>query len=61
MPVYEFKCPNCSTLFEIALEVHNRDEVPVWCVCKNRMERQIAKPGVAFKGHGFYTTDKDKK
>lgn len=58
MPAYEYACPECD-LFTIASKSFTkRDEAPNCVMCGNTMIRQFATPSIAFKGSGFYTTDK---
>ncbi|MCD6217902.1 zinc ribbon domain-containing protein [bacterium] len=55
MPIYEFKCTKCKTIFE--------DRVPVGqhthkCpICGGKAKKQISSVGIIFKGSGWYCTD----
>lgn len=56
MPLYEYKCDSCGSVFEVMqkfsdtpLEVHEG--------CGGRVERLISPPAFHFKGSGWYVTD----
>lgn len=56
MPVYDFKCSECSTVFEIKRSPKQRDDVH--CPeCESPAKRVFTPVGVVFKGSGFHTTD----
>ena len=56
MPVYEYKCNDCSTKFELRCGFDDEPEVP--CPrCRSRVRRIFSAVPVIFKGSGFYTTD----
>ena len=60
MPVYEYKCTVCGLSFEKRL--HFSDD-PNLVVCPNghrQVRRRFSKPGIVFKGSGFYVTDSRK-
>ncbi len=61
MPIYEYKCQNCSRIFENFQPL--TDEVIGECIyCGAPAKRIISgKVGVVFKGSGFYVTDYKKK
>lgn len=57
MPTYDYKCTECSEVFE---KFHGISESPeVSCPkCSSTAEKQIsAGAGIHYKGSGFYTTD----
>jgi len=60
MPIYEYKCDDCSTRFE--LRCNFSDEPESFCPeCKGQARRVFSPVPVIFKGSGFYTTDSRKK
>lgn len=56
MPRYDYKCPACGKVVEIA---HPADKPIIVCCddCEEIMKKQIGEVGIAFKGSGFYSTD----
>lgn len=60
MPIYEYACPKCGAVREVMRVIEERD-LPVYCECSESMERQLARPGLHFKGSGFYATDYKRK
>jgi putative FmdB family regulatory protein len=58
MPVYDYKCTQCSGTVEFKREFGDSTE-PV--CCNETMSRQWSSPGVVFHGTGFYSTDNRKK
>ena len=56
MPVYDFKCSECSTVFEIKRSPRQLDDVR--CPeCDAPAKRVFTPVGAIFKGSGFHTTD----
>lgn len=59
MPLYEYKCRDCSHRFE---RVHSyQSRAPRCPECGGRSERQLSAPAIQFKGTGFYITDYARK
>jgi len=63
MPLYEYKCLNCKTVFNIRVKytehVFNNPMCPH---CYNyNTNRVIPKINITFKGEGFYKTDSKKR
>ena len=57
MPIYEYKCKKCDTIFE-ELQSINDDPLKECPTCKCEVERLISGGGgFIFKGGGFYATD----
>jgi putative FmdB family regulatory protein len=57
MPTYEYKCSECSHVFEI-FQVITDEPVKVCPKCGGEVNRLIgAGAGLLFKGKGFYITD----
>ena len=59
MPLYQYKCNDCETIFE---RQQRMVEPPVReCPeCQGSVRRLITSVGVVFKGSGFYVTDNRK-
>ena len=56
MPLYDYKCPNCSTKFEVRRSFEDRS--PAICPKCTAQGQLIFSPvAVIFKGPGFYITD----
>lgn len=59
MPIYEYKCDDCSTQFELRCGF---GEEPEPCPkCEGRVRRVFSSVPIIFKGSGFYITDSRKK
>ena len=59
MPIYEYKCENCSTQFELK---HGFNDGLMACCpkCSGKTRRLFSPVAVIFKGSGFYITDSRK-
>lgn len=56
MPIYEYECLTCGTIFEKRQSFSE----PPKAVCPNGhpdTRRRLAVPAIVFKGSGFYVTD----
>ena len=59
MPTYEYKCPDCSSRFELRRSFS--DDSPVSCPqCQCIAQRLFVPVPVIFKGSGFYVTENRK-
>jgi putative FmdB family regulatory protein len=60
MPLYEYKCSKCHSVFEVIQKV---TESPLKkCVkCGGAATKMISAPAIQFKGSGWYITDYAKK
>ena len=60
MPLYEYKCSKCHSVFEVIQKV---DEPPLKkCLnCGAAVHKQISAPAIQFKGSGWYITDYARK
>lgn len=59
MPIYEYKCIECDTKQTLVKPADDRDkDLPGCKACNSAIKRVYSKVGVAFKGNGFYSTDK---
>ena len=56
MPLYEYKCSECGTVFEILQKV---SEQPLkTCIkCGGPVKKLVSSPAIQFKGSGWYVTD----
>jgi len=58
MPVYSYTCDKCGRKQDVRTDLDKAD-LPQHCPkCKTAMRKLLGFGGVAFKGNGFYTTDK---
>jgi putative FmdB family regulatory protein len=56
LPTYGYRCPQCSTEFEVWQSM--RDDPGAPCPnCGAAATRQFFPAGIVFKGSGFYKTD----
>lgn len=56
MPLYEYKCSKCGTVFEIFQKVS--DPSPKKCSkCQGLLKKVLSPPALQFKGSGWYVTD----
>ena len=56
MPIYEYKCADCSTHIEKMQKVSDAP-LTVCEACGGRLEKQWSLSGFQFKGEGWYVTD----
>ena len=56
MPLYEYRCSKCTSVFEV---IHKFSDEPLTehAGCGGPVERLISAPGLHFKGSGWYITD----
>lgn len=59
MPLYEYVCENGHTLTQ-SRSIHDDNEPTECPECQNPVRQVLGKVSVAFKGSGFYATDKNK-
>jgi len=60
MPIYEYRCSECSEIFEALQRVH--DEPLNRCrICGGPARRIISSPAIRFVGSGWYVTDYARK
>ena len=61
MPVYTYRCENCSHQFD-KRQGFNEEALKACPVCRKHALRKIyGAAGVVFKGSGFYVTDARKR
>ena len=60
MPLYEYKCDSCGSVFEVR-EKFSDEPLLVHESCGGRVERLISTSAFVFKGTGFYATDYKRK
>jgi putative FmdB family regulatory protein len=60
MPLYEYKCQKCASVFEIIQKISDLPltECPE---CVGMLKKVLTAPAIQFKGSGFYITDYSKK
>ena len=56
MPLYEYKCSECGSVFEVLQKV---SEQPLKkCIkCGGLVKKLVSSPAIQFKGSGWYVTD----
>lgn len=57
MPTFDYACDDCKTTRTQTISVHEDEFMPV-CACGKTMRKVYGPIGIAFKGQGFYATDK---
>jgi putative FmdB family regulatory protein len=56
MPLYEYKCSKCGSVFEFFQKVE--DPSPEKCPkCQGPLKKVLSAPALQFKGSGWYVTD----
>lgn len=56
MPLYEYRCKKCATVFERIQKFSDLPEAD--CPeCNGSSERLLSAPAIRFKGSGWYVTD----
>lgn len=56
MPLYEYKCTKCGTVFEVLQKV--TDPPIKECIrCHGAVKKVLSPPSLQFKGSGWYITD----
>ena len=61
MPIYEYKCQDCGSIFEHFQKISDKD-IDVCKVCsKGKVKKLISSSGFRLKGSGWYETDFKKK
>jgi len=60
MPLYEYQCQKCGSLFEI---IHKVDDPPpkACAKCGGLLNKRLSAPAIQFKGNGWYVTDYARK
>ncbi len=56
MPVYEYRCADCSTNIEVH-QAFSDDALTECPECGGRLKKVYGNVGIAFKGSGFYVND----
>ena len=57
MPIYEYKCEKCGSLFEQIQKFSDNQLKICGCEKKGRVVRLISSSGFRLKGTGWYETD----
>jgi putative FmdB family regulatory protein len=56
MPMYEYRCHTCGTVFEL-IQKFSDEPLTVHEGCGGPVERLLSAPALQFKGSGWYITD----
>ncbi len=57
MPIYEYQCTQCHTVFEEWLSINSATETEPCPECKGEAHRIISNTTFVLKGGGWYTTE----
>lgn len=60
MPLYEYRCRQCASVFEFLQKV-NDPPVKECPKCGGPLKKVLSPPALQFKGSGFYITDYSRK
>jgi putative FmdB family regulatory protein len=60
MPLYEYKCSKCGSVFEIIQKV-NEPPLKKCLKCGAPVSKILSPPALQFKGSGWYITDYSQK
>jgi putative FmdB family regulatory protein len=58
MPIYQYQCTDCTETSDVVRGINENTPDPICNKCNVTLKRVYSNIGVAFKGSGFYTTDK---
>ena len=58
MPTYDYRCPKCSMRMVVIRTLKEEERKPICVNDATELVRDYSPPAVAFKGEGFYSTDK---
>ena len=62
MPIYEYKCPKCSSVSEIRMTIQEAEDSMPYCpTCLTIMNKIPSVSAFKFKGSGFYVNDYKKE
>lgn len=63
MPIYDYKCNECDTVFSITGSFSSLLGCKPSCPCchTENVKKMIGKVGIVYKGKDFYTTENRKK
>jgi len=56
MPLYEYKCTKCGSVFEVLQKV-NEPLLKKCIYCQGAVKKVLSPPVLQFKGSGWYVTD----
>lgn len=56
MPLYEYQCDTCKSVFEV-MQKFSDNPITVHENCGGRVHRLLSAPALQFKGSGWYITD----
>ncbi len=57
MPIYEYQCKKCSTIFEEWLNSSESDLEQTCPNCKEKAQRIVSQTSFVLKGSGWYVTE----
>lgn len=56
MPLYEYQCDSCGSVFEV-MQKFSDNPLTVHEKCGGQVHRLLSAPALQFKGSGWYITD----
>jgi putative FmdB family regulatory protein len=56
MPLYEYKCTKCGSVFEV-LQKFSDPPLKKCIHCQGSVKKLLSPPALQFKGNGWYVTD----
>ena len=59
--IYDYKCDDCATSYEVERSMYATDVPPVCVACSKSMTRVWGVGSIRFEGTGFYSTDNPKR
>ena len=57
MPIYEYKCQDCGSIFEHFQKISDKELDVCKCSSKGKVKKLISPSGFRIKGSGWYETD----
>lgn len=52
MPLYEYQCNNCNKIYELLIQIKEKDKVQYCPICENQLEKIISKNAFKLKEGG---------
>jgi len=57
MPIYEYKCQDCGSIFEHFQKISDKELDLCKCCSRGKVKKLISSSGFRLKGSGWYETD----
>lgn len=59
--IYDYKCDDCATSYEVERSMYDESVAPMCTACGKSMTRVWGVGSIRFEGTGFYSTDNPKR